>query len=166
MNFCGPQAGSAPPSRPGTTPISAHRDTHFKRITDIQPGGRIELETSQGNWTYRVLYTDVIDARHTVIGSDPLHDELVLVTRYPFAGCFLQQDLSYLSINPYGTVSSLLGSGLISLANFMSLTRQDSILGLHEVKKLSLAEIGAREVRTPEASKLKPGTTQIGVNKR
>ena len=31
-----------------------------------------------------MLYTDVVDARHTGITSDPLHDELVLVTCYPF----------------------------------------------------------------------------------
>ncbi|MEA2079884.1 MAG: class GN sortase [Pseudomonadota bacterium] len=80
----GMAAGSAPPGQPGTTLISAHRDTHFKNIADIQPGEQIELETTHGSWTYRVLYTDVVDARHTGISSDPLHDELVLVTCYPF----------------------------------------------------------------------------------
>lgn len=80
----GMAAGSAAPGQPGTTLISAHRDTHFKNIADIQPGEQIELETPHGSWTYRVLYTDVVDARHSGISSDPLHDELVLVTCYPF----------------------------------------------------------------------------------
>jgi len=80
----GMAAGSAPPGQTGTTLISAHRDTHFKNVADIQPGEQIELETTHGSWTYRVLYTDVLDVRHTGITSDPLHDELVLVTCYPF----------------------------------------------------------------------------------
>jgi len=80
----GMAAGSAAPGQPGTTLISAHRDTHFKNIADIQPGEQIELETPSGNWRYRVLYTDVVDARHSGISGDPLHDELVLVTCYPF----------------------------------------------------------------------------------
>mgnify|MGYP001611114118 CR=1 FL=1 len=80
----GMAAGSTAPGQPGTTLISAHRDTHFEPLADIQPGDRIEVETSQGRWTYRVLYTDVVDARHTGVGSNPLRDELVLVTCYPF----------------------------------------------------------------------------------
>jgi sortase A len=81
----GMAAGSALPGQPGTTLISAHRDTHFKNIADIQPGEMIELETHHGRRAYRVLYTDVVDARHSGITSDPLRDELVLVTCYPFA---------------------------------------------------------------------------------
>jgi sortase A len=80
----GMAAGSALPGQPGTTLISAHRDTHFKNIADIQPGEQIELEAANGTWTYRVLYTDVVNAHKTGIGKDPLHDELVLVTCYPF----------------------------------------------------------------------------------
>lgn len=82
----GMAAGSAAPGEPGTTLISAHNDTHFKNIADVQPGANIELETVRGRWRYRVLYTDVVDARHTGIRNDPLHDELVLVTCYPFDG--------------------------------------------------------------------------------
>ena len=36
-------AGSAWPGRPGTTLISAHRDTHFRGLADVQPGDAIEL---------------------------------------------------------------------------------------------------------------------------
>ena len=82
----GMSAGSTLPGQAGTTLISAHRDTHFRNIADIQPGERIELETTDGHWAYRVLYSDIVDARHTGIGGDPLRDELVLVTCYPFAG--------------------------------------------------------------------------------
>ena len=81
----GMAAGSTLPGQAGTTLISAHRDTHFRNIADIQPGEQIELETPNGRHLYRVLYTDVVDARHTGIGGDPMQDELVLVTCYPFA---------------------------------------------------------------------------------
>ena len=82
----GMAAGSALPGQPGTTLISAHRDTHFKNIADIQPGEQIELETRHGRRAYRVLYTDVVDARHSGITSDPLRDELVPINRrYPIA---------------------------------------------------------------------------------
>ncbi len=77
-------AGGSLPGQPGTTLISAHRDTHFRQLADVQPGDTIDVETVYGRSRYRVTYTDVVDARDTAVAADPLRDELVLVTCYPF----------------------------------------------------------------------------------
>ncbi len=76
--------GSLPPGQPGTTVISAHRDTHFSALAGLKVGAVIELQTATGHWRYRTVSTKVIDTRSDRIVNDPLNDELVLVTCYPF----------------------------------------------------------------------------------
>ncbi len=76
--------GSSPPGAPGTTVISAHRDTHFSALAQLEVGDRITLQTVSGQWRYRVIAAEVMDTRSAQIVDDPLHDELVLVTCYPF----------------------------------------------------------------------------------
>lgn len=76
--------GSAPPGRPGTKVISAHRDTHFSALAGLEMGDLIELQTATGHWHYRAVAAQVMDTRSEQIVNDPLSDELVLVTCYPF----------------------------------------------------------------------------------
>ena len=77
-------AGSSSPGTSGTVLISAHRDTHFRALANIQPGEQIELETTKGTLTYDINHTAVIDASHHEIKKNPLVSELILVTCYPF----------------------------------------------------------------------------------
>ncbi len=77
-------AGSSPPGTAGTTLISAHRDTHFRALADLQPDERIELETTNGRQVYSISGIEVLDARYQGIPNDPLNDELILATCYPF----------------------------------------------------------------------------------
>ncbi len=77
-------AGSARPGRPGTTLISAHRDTHFRALADIRSGDAIDFETADGLSTYRVTGAAVINSEHTEIANNPLQNELILSTCYPF----------------------------------------------------------------------------------
>ena len=81
--------GHAPESaaldEPGTSIISAHRDTHFRVLRKLRPGDRILVDTPDGAVrTYRVAETDVVDSRDTYVVSDPDVDALLLVTCYPF----------------------------------------------------------------------------------
>ncbi len=88
--------GSALSGQPGTTVISAHRDTHFSTISALEVGAVIELETAAGQWRYRVVATQVMDTRIERIVNDPLTDELVLVTCYPFDALLPGGPLRYL----------------------------------------------------------------------
>ncbi len=88
--------GSSPPGQPGTTVISAHRDTHFSALAGLKVGEVIELQTATVHWRYRVRATEVMDTRSDRIVNDPLHDELVLVTCYPFNALVPGGPLRYL----------------------------------------------------------------------
>lgn len=77
-------AGSSSPGEAGTTLISAHRDTHFRALADVRIGDRIELETVNGKQAYVVSETEVLDTRYQGIPDNPLADELILATCYPF----------------------------------------------------------------------------------
>jgi sortase A len=79
-------AGSSAPGQPGTTLISAHRDTHFRGLANLERGAAVYVETAHGRWRYRVTHSRIIDARVTGIGDDPMRDTLVLATCYPFDG--------------------------------------------------------------------------------
>ncbi len=88
--------GSASPGQPGTTLISAHRDTHFSGLAGLHVGSEIELQTAAGHWRYRVAATEVLDTRTQQIVEDPLRDELVLATCYPFDALLPGGPLRYL----------------------------------------------------------------------
>ncbi len=89
-------ASSSRPGQAGTALISAHRDTHFRALADVRPGDAIELETSDGHWTYHVVATAVIDAEHDSVVKDPLRDQLILSTCYPFDALIPGGPLRYL----------------------------------------------------------------------
>jgi sortase A len=77
--------GSAEPGAPGTSVITAHRDTHFAFLAQLVPGERIVVRTRAGKErVYRVERTLV--AHHTALKL-PAGDRastLALVTCYPF----------------------------------------------------------------------------------
>jgi len=89
-------AGSAAPGQTGTTLISAHRDTHFRKLAGLTPGDMIELQTTAGNWNYRVTGSRIIDTRHQSVTNNGLQDELVLATCYPFDAVIPGGPLRYL----------------------------------------------------------------------
>ena len=66
-----------------TTVISAHRDTHFSNIGQLESGDRIRVEAENGSVTYRVTATRVVDARQSSIRARDRR-ELILVTCWPF----------------------------------------------------------------------------------
>lgn len=64
--------------------ISAHRDTHFRKLKNISIGDEIYVILPHGKKQYRVTDVKVVDSRsYTIDASDKAFD-LVLATCYPF----------------------------------------------------------------------------------
>ncbi|HQW76305.1 MAG: class GN sortase [Dokdonella sp.] len=75
---------SALPGGPGFSVVSAHRDTHFAFLRDIQVGDRIEIDGGQGPRSLRIASLRIVDSRHERIETAADVDVLLLVTCYPF----------------------------------------------------------------------------------
>lgn len=75
---------SAPPGSAGTTVISAHRDTHFVWLRDLQPGDLLLLESAAGERRYLVRTGEVADSRQQRLPLDADAERLLLVTCWPF----------------------------------------------------------------------------------
>lgn len=66
-----------------TTIISAHRDTHFRRLGELKIGDAISIETRDSRVVYRVREMRVVDARKVSLRTRGQR-ELILVTCWPF----------------------------------------------------------------------------------
>jgi sortase A len=76
---------SAKPGTMGVSIITGHRDTHFRFLSRLEPGDRIDVETPQGTLvSYRVLGNSVVDSRLPFLVSEEDGNTLLLVTCYPF----------------------------------------------------------------------------------
>jgi sortase A len=76
---------SALPGESGNTVIAGHRDTHFSFLRDLEIGESLVLETFNGTkHLYRIIGTDVVDARRGSLLLDTDEPYLSLVTDYPF----------------------------------------------------------------------------------
>jgi sortase A len=76
---------STPPGGAGRSFLSAHRDTHFHFLKDLQIGDILKLQDKSGRQTdYRVVEYQVVDRRAgwQIPLSGP--QELLLITCYPF----------------------------------------------------------------------------------
>jgi len=77
-------AGTAEPGGVGNSVVSAHRDTHFRFLQQLQPGDRLELITLQGaRLTYAVASAEVHDKSDLWL-LDQGQYLLTLITCYPF----------------------------------------------------------------------------------
>ena len=87
---------SAAPGERGHSLISAHRDTHFRFLKDLQSGDALYLTKRHGReHRYRVTTTRIVDTR--VTGETFFEgDGLTLVTCYPFDAVVPGGPLRYL----------------------------------------------------------------------
>ncbi|MDT0633949.1 class GN sortase [Spectribacter hydrogenoxidans] len=77
--------GTAAPGQPGTTVLTAHRDTHFRFLRNLEPGDRISLETRRDGFTeYEVVGTEVVRWDAFSIRQAAGESRLALVTCFPF----------------------------------------------------------------------------------
>jgi sortase A len=77
-------AGTAMPGANGNCVIAGHRDTHFRVLKDIREGDDIVLQTSSGQYLYRVKRMRVVMPDNTSALQPTSTPELNLITCYPF----------------------------------------------------------------------------------
>ncbi|MGZ8798177.1 MAG: class GN sortase [Thermoanaerobaculia bacterium] len=88
--------GTADPDQTGNCVISAHRDTQFAVLRQVQLGDEIVLETRKGvSIRYRVRAIRVVRARDVSILAQTGGRRLTLVTCYPFDGLRPGSELRY-----------------------------------------------------------------------
>ena len=81
----GHRPGSALPGGTGNSVMSAHRDTHFAVLAELEVGDLIKVETVEGRIvTYRVDTLDVVDEHDLSVTEQRGVDQLTLVTCWPF----------------------------------------------------------------------------------
>lgn len=80
----GHYAGSTLPGENGNVIISGHRDTVFRKLSDVSPGDLIILNTKLGSYTYKMKDHKIVDKedRTIIVPSD--HEMLTITTCYPF----------------------------------------------------------------------------------
>jgi len=76
--------GTAMPGSKGNCVIAGHRDTHFRVLKDIRKGDDILLETTRGEFLYRVKTTRIVSPNNTSALEPTSDPQLNLITCYPF----------------------------------------------------------------------------------
>lgn len=77
--------GSATPGDAGSTVIAGHRDTHFQFLEELQQGDQLKLTNSDGEQqNYLVNALNIVDSSQQRLLTSSSHDQLILVTCYPF----------------------------------------------------------------------------------
>jgi sortase A len=88
--------GTADPDETGNCVISAHRDTQFAVLRQVQLGDEIVLQTRKGKTIrYRVRAIRVVRSRDTSILASTGTRKLTLITCYPFDALRPGGDLRY-----------------------------------------------------------------------
>ncbi len=96
---------SAAPNTGSTTVLSAHRDTHFRRLQELYKGDLIVLHSLESSQQYRISGIEIADIRHQELALDS-GDRLLLVTCYPFASLSSGGPLRYvISAEPMTALS-------------------------------------------------------------
>jgi len=75
---------SARPGEIGNSVISAHRDTHFAFLNNLQKDDEIIIESVNSTKTYKVHTTQVVHSDRASFIDDETRANLHLVTCYPF----------------------------------------------------------------------------------
>lgn len=75
---------SAVPATRGLSVISAHRDTQFAFLRELQRGDRIDIDAAAGQRVYRVVAMRIVDSTNLRLANPDSADALILVTCYPF----------------------------------------------------------------------------------
>lgn len=76
--------GTALPGEHGNTAISAHRDTYFRPLRNIQHNDMITLTTVGGRYDYRVVSMKIVSPKEVGVLDPRGTQTLTLITCYPF----------------------------------------------------------------------------------
>jgi sortase A len=77
-------SGTAMPGQPGNVGISAHRDTFFRPLRDVQNNDVVVVTTLAGAFRYRVVSTSIVTPETVSVLEQGNDQILTLVTCYPF----------------------------------------------------------------------------------
>jgi LPXTG-site transpeptidase (sortase) family protein len=80
----GHMGGTVMPGARGNSVIAGHRDTHFRVLKDIRKGDDIVVETTRGQFLYRVSDTSIVPPSNTAALQPSSATTLHLITCYPF----------------------------------------------------------------------------------
>ncbi len=79
--------GTAMPNQdygPNNCVITAHRDSHFRRLGWLRKGHVVELETGGGTMKYRVVSREIVTPKTMRVLGPTKKPRLTLITCYPF----------------------------------------------------------------------------------
>jgi sortase A len=80
----GHAVGTALPGKPGNVTLAAHRDTFFRRLSDVRSGDIIQVNEPGHAYKYQVRFTAVVGPRDTWVLQPTGQETLTLLTCYPF----------------------------------------------------------------------------------
>ncbi len=78
------------------TVISAHRDSHFSFLKQLSIGDLVKLQTTEGEYQYKVTNTQIVDSRTKQLQLSTTTKRLILSTCYPFDSLQTGGPLRYL----------------------------------------------------------------------
>ena len=64
--------------------ITGHRDKHFRRLAQVKDGERVELETPNGTFEYRIVSHEIVKPDAVRVLAPTEQPRLTLITCYPF----------------------------------------------------------------------------------
>src|SRR5947209_6004013 len=76
--------GTALPGEYGNVGFSAHRDTFFRPLRNIQRNDVVSSTTLLGEYRYRVLFTKIVGPNDVAVLNSGVRQTLTLITCYPF----------------------------------------------------------------------------------
>jgi sortase A len=76
--------GTSLPGEAGNTGIAGHRDTFFRPLRFIRNNDVISVTTSEGQYQYRVVSTEIVNPDDVRVLYPTKTETLTLVTCYPF----------------------------------------------------------------------------------
>ena len=79
----GRMTDSAEPGQPGNVVISAHRDTFFRHVFELEKGDQVQLQHGGKTATYEVTSKKVVDPDDTDVLRQTKEPRLTLITCYP-----------------------------------------------------------------------------------
>jgi sortase A len=77
--------GTAVPGGLGTVGIAGHRDTHFRKLSQVKPGMNVRLIDRTGTYHYRVTASEIVAPEQVSVLDIQNVPGLVLITCYPFS---------------------------------------------------------------------------------
>jgi len=76
---------TALPCEEGNSAVAGHRDTFFRPVKNLRVHDRLRFVTPQGNFSYTVLHTFIVDPDELWVLQSTGGSMLTLITCYPFS---------------------------------------------------------------------------------